>query len=73
MVLRVNMFHCAAMSLWSNDAVPAARFYFVRFPQAPFALLASHGVTEVTLLRSVGVSSKIKNKNSVPSWLCERS
>ena len=61
-VLRENVLHCAARALGGNDAVSVAVFYFVRFPQALLALLASHGVTEVTLLRSVGVSRKRKNK-----------
>ena len=46
-----SVFHCAAMVSGSECVVPAARFFFVRVPQAPLALLASHGVTEVKHLR----------------------
>ena len=36
---------------------------FCQPPQASLALLASHGVTEVTLLRSFNLPLRIKNKN----------
>ena len=57
-----SMFHCAAISSESKCLVPAARFYFVRFPQAQLALLASHGVTEVKHLRCFEFPEKNKKK-----------
>lgn len=45
----------------ANEAFPQRGFRFCG-PQAPLALLASHGVTEMALLRSFNFSAKkIKN------------
>ena len=63
-----SMFHCAAIVSESKCLVPAARFYFVRFPQAPLALLASHGVTEVKYLRCFEFPEK-KQKKGQPRRL----
>ena len=46
-----SLFHCAASASGSECVVPAAQFGRSPCPQAPLALLASHGVTEVKHLR----------------------
>ena len=48
---RERLFHCAAITPGCKCVVCAARFCFVRYPQAPLALLTSHGITEVKHLR----------------------
>ena len=58
-----SLFHCAASASGSECGVPEAQFGRCPCPQAPLALLASHGVTEVKHLRCLWISCKKQKKD----------